>query len=73
MKKTLLTLTLCTGMLACSGGKTQNVTDYQQTKKDAVEVLYFHGTQRCATCVAIEKNTKELIESSYAEHLKNGK
>lgn len=73
MKKVLLTLTLCTGMLACSGGKKQNATDYQQTKKDVVEVLYFHGTQRCATCVAIEKNTKELIESSYAEHLKNGK
>ena len=73
MKKVLLTFTLCTGMLACSGGKTQNVTDYPQTKKDAVEVLYFHGAQRCTTCMAIEKSTKELIESSYAEHLKNGK
>ena len=26
-----------------------------------VEVLYFHGKQRCVTCKAIEKYTKEEI------------
>lgn len=73
MKKVLLILTLCVGMVACSGGKTKSVAENQQTKKDVVEVLYFHGTQRCATCVAIEKNTKALVESAYAEPLKSGK
>ena len=37
-----------------------------------MEVLYFHGAQRCATCMAIEKNTKELVETAYAEPLKKG-
>ena len=37
-----------------------------------MEVLYFHGKQRCATCIAIEKNTKDLIDSTFAERLNNG-
>ena len=65
MKNVLLILTLCVGMVACSGGKTKSVAENQQTKKDVVEVLYFHGAQRCATCMAIEKNTKELLEAAY--------
>ena len=73
MKKVLLILTLCVGMVACSGDKTKSVAENQQIKKDAVEVLYFHGAQRCATCMAIEKNTKALVESAYAEPLKSGK
>lgn len=36
------------------------------------KVIYFHGKQRCATCLSIEKNTKELVEERYAEELKNG-
>lgn len=73
MKNVLLILTLCVGMVACSGGKTKSVAENQQTKKDVVEVLYFHGAQRCATCMAIEKHTKELLEAAYAEQLKSGK
>ena len=73
MKNVLLILTLCVGMVACSGGKTKSVAENQQTKKDVVEVLYFHGAQRCATCMAIEKNTKELLEAAYSEQLKSGK
>lgn len=41
-------------------------------KKDRVEVLYFHGKQRCATCIAIEKNAKAAIEAAFADELKNG-
>ena len=72
MRKVLVILTLCMGMVACTGGKNKNVAENRQTKKDAVEVLYFHGAQRCATCMAIEKNTKELVETAYAEPLKSG-
>ena len=37
-----------------------------------MEVLYFHGKQRCATCMAIEKNAKEAVEAQFADELKNG-
>lgn len=51
-----------------------------QAKKSAskpsnhvVEVLYFHGRQRCKTCVALEKATKELLNSKFASQMKAGK
>ncbi|MGM9804695.1 MAG: nitrophenyl compound nitroreductase subunit ArsF family protein [Muribaculaceae bacterium] len=38
-----------------------------------VEVLYFHGKQRCVTCRAIEKYTKEVVNSDFATYKKSGK
>lgn len=40
----------------------------QQSKKEgtSVEVIYFHGKQRCATCLSIEKLSRELVEGTYA-------
>lgn len=46
---------LMVGLLSCSGGSTS--ADAESDGKDRVEVLYFHGKQRCATCKAIESNT----------------
>ncbi|WP_294629879.1 nitrophenyl compound nitroreductase subunit ArsF family protein [uncultured Bacteroides sp.] len=37
-----------------------------------VEVLYFHGKQRCVTCKAIEKHTKEVVNTDLAELVQNG-
>lgn len=54
------------------------VMSHAQTKKatsatkPVVEVLYFHGPQRCRTCVALEKATKELINSQFANQVKSG-
>lgn len=45
-----------------------------QTKvKDHVEVMYFHGKQRCATCMAIEKCAREVVDNTFAEEKKNGR
>lgn len=45
-----------------------------QTKvKDHVEVMYFHGKQRCVTCMAIEKYAQEVVEKDFANEKKNGK
>lgn len=71
MRKVLVILALCVGMVACSGGKTKNVAENQQTKKDVVEVLFFHGTQSCASCKAIESTTEELLEE-YKEAIERG-
>ncbi len=73
MKKFLFFSLLCLGAMACthtqSSQQESNETDSQKT---VVEVLYFHGTQRCATCVAIESNTQELINTQFADNLQNG-
>lgn len=45
-----------------------------QTKvKDHVEVMYFHGKQRCVTCMAIEKYAKEVVGKDFAKEKKSGK
>lgn len=41
--------------------------------EDGVEVIYFHGKQRCPGCVAIETLTKEVIENDFAEEVNDGK
>lgn len=43
-----------------------------QTKEDCVEVMYFHGKQRCVTCMAIEKYAREVVETDFAEQVKKG-
>ena len=47
---------------------------WAQTKvKDHVEVMYFHGKQRCVTCMAIEEHVREVVEKEFASETKNGK
>lgn len=39
------------------------------SKVSGVEVYYFHGTHRCATCVAVEKVTKEALKQYYGDQI----
>ena len=71
MKKLLLIFALIVGLMSCGSG--ENTANAKSTQKDRVEVIYFHGKQRCATCMAIEKNTRGVINSLFANELKNGK
>ena len=74
MKRTLVLMMVSLILLAC-GEKSNAVTAKEQSRqvKDFVEVLYFHGTQRCVTCRSIEQNTKELLEAKFTQQMKAGK
>lgn len=78
MKKLILALAICFGLTAYGSNEvkresTAKVEQVQQQKtSNRVEILYFHGKQRCATCMAIEKNTRELVNTTFAKELKNG-
>ncbi len=51
---------LCTGVVACTPVQPIEEEQTHEPKKgNVVEVLYFHGKQRCVTCVAIERHTQE--------------
>lgn len=66
MKKALLMLALAMGMFSCSTKNTETQTDQAQVAenvKDHVELVYFHGKQRCITCRAIEKYSQEVVDS----------
>lgn len=70
MKKLLVIFALITGLMSCGNG--ENSANAKSPEKDRVEVIYFHGKQRCATCMAIEKNAKELVTTAFANEVKNG-
>lgn len=40
--------------------------------KTSVEVLYFHGKQRCPTCIAIGDNSKDVVNKDFAKQVKTG-
>lgn len=70
----LATLLSTTTISACTGNSTpESKKETVAKQKAAVEIIYFHGKQRCKTCIAIEKETKALVEGELAELLKKGK
>lgn len=68
MKKLLMFFALMIGLMSCGSG--DNTATAKSPEKDRVEVIYFHGKQRCATCMAIEKNAKEVVNTLFANELK---
>ena len=70
----LATLLYTTTISACTGNNTpESKKETVAKQKAAVEIIYFHGKQRCKTCIAIEKETKALVEGELAELVKKGK
>lgn len=51
--------------------KVETAAELDSTK--SVEVLYFHGKQRCVTCRAIGTLTKSVVDTTFAEAQKLGK
>ena len=63
MRKILFILLVLTATAAMAQGRV----------KDHVEVVYFHGKQRCLTCMAIEKYAREVVDSDFAREKQSGK
>ena len=58
------------------GNDSKKTTEENQTEEiqpDRIEVLYFHGSQRCVTCRAIEVNTAAILDSLYSKEKADGK
>ena len=53
---------------------TENAADTSAVAASSakLEVLYFHSTNRCVTCNAVENNAKKLLEEKYKTELDNG-
>lgn len=76
MKTNLLIIaTVLFSLFSCSSGNKNNtdpVSISGSPEKDHVEVLYFHGKQRCITCNAIENLTREVLNENFADELADG-
>jgi hypothetical protein len=61
-------------LLAGLGMMAQNAKEKTPVaeKKELITVYYFHYTSRCPTCMAIETETKNALQTYYANDLKNG-
>ncbi len=42
-------------------------------EEKSVEVYYFHYSRRCATCEAVENETKNAIEENFLDLMKDGR
>ncbi|MEG1611830.1 MAG: nitrophenyl compound nitroreductase subunit ArsF family protein [Alistipes sp.] len=72
MKILLITLLSIIGLISCGNAQKKEMTTDQPQKPDCIEVLSFHGAQRCPTCVAIEKQTRTVIETNFSAQVKDG-
>lgn len=72
MKRILFLLTLMSGLMSCVNNS-ESAAQAKNSVKNHVEVIYFHGKQRCATCVAIERHAKEVVDAMFANEVKDGK
>ena len=74
MKKLIWVVTLFAMSLSLATcGQRQIRTEQNSPAKGVVKVLCFHGSQRCATCRALEAKTIELLETEYAQAQNEGK
>jgi len=69
----LLNVILISFFYSCNAQSDKGIASTKQMQADMVEVYYFHFTQRCVTCMAIENETKKAIDELYSEALKEEK
>lgn len=73
---TILSMILLTGVLhanaqccatPCSAEAGTKSTCAQDSKSTTVKAYYFHATQRCVTCLAVEDVTKKALKEMYGD------
>ena len=55
----------------CEGSSCSNVQVSDNVEK--VQVVHFHATQQCWTCITVGKYAKKTVTDSFPEEYKNGK
>ena len=75
MRKLFYLLIAMLVLMSCGNGskKKNEENKAEEIQPNRIEVLYFHGAQRCITCRAIEANTVALLDSLYSQEKANGK
>jgi len=62
MKNAIILLVLCISGIFATNAQSG-------TKPTGVEVYYFHATNRCATCEAVEAVTREALKQYYGDQI----
>lgn len=65
MKKFLITLFVPLLLISCKQNNQNNQTNNEAIAEAKVKIYYFHGKQRCKSCVAIQKVAEETFNETY--------
>jgi hypothetical protein len=60
---------LITFFLSCRQSPTNQMLSHSNTQ---LEVIYFHTSERCPACIAIENNTKKVLDDLYKAQIDRG-
>ena len=75
-KPSILIMFLALALFACNAPTSEKQTSENQTgeiiQTDDIQVYYFHNTNRCATCNAVEDETLMALELFYKENIEAG-
>ena len=71
MLKIMIFVAAMMSVVAC-GARSESKQISTDANEQRIEVIYFHGKQRCLTCMAIEKLAREVVETQFASALANG-
>ena len=71
LKPSLLFLCIAMILFSCKTQTNENQTNESVASND-VQVYYFHNTKRCATCNAVENETKVALEMFYKDKMTDG-
>jgi len=71
LKSSLLIMFVAMSLCSCSAQTSENQKTENAISED-VQVYYFHNTKRCATCNAVENETKVALEMFYEDKMKAG-
>jgi hypothetical protein len=72
MKTAVIVIILAFMGVVYSGMGQTTVEKNQTISEDKIEVYYFHYERRCATCMAVENESKKALEELYPEKMKSG-
>ena len=72
VKLTILIVFVSHSFFSCHA-QNSKVSGSTEATSENIEVYYFHFTSRCVTCNAVESETKKVIETFYADEMKEGK
>mgnify|MGYP001817374475 FL=1 len=76
LKHSILFLFTVLALLACKNQKPEDQPGQnlktETLVSDDIRVYYFHNTKRCATCNAVENETRMALEMFYSENIEAG-
>ena len=58
---------------SCNAQSAGKPADQEIINDQMVKVYYFHFTRRCATCLAVEEQSRLAVESLYPEEIEEGR